>query len=237
MIERDLRSPESLPPAESMAIAMGFWLSEEIKSSMAGTNAYLDNMDTFIADGRAKATSHYGRLGLWTDQFAKDPTDMQAITMQIFGVQTGLSGAFRTQCYILAKSPGDYAHRRMNGPLGINIGEEVNDKLTMRFGMLPSETDLQLPSVNPTELAAKTKEVNMLRLSVHGKISDNPRHKEGMRAVSHSIRLVRLQKQWLRLGVDYMLHAAHINDGRLDKLEFLEPLPITVAKPYKPFAR
>lgn len=237
MIERSPKSPELLPPSESIAGATKFWLSEEIKSSMSGSNAYLDNMETFIADGHAKVINHFGRLELWTELFAKYPTDNQAITRQLFGVQTGLSGAFRTQCYISAKETEDYTNKRTARPLGVNIEEIVHNRLIERFSSLPNNDDLILPTITAGELVTQTKEVNRFRLETLSALHDDPRHKQGLRVLFYHMRLSRLQQRWLELGVDYTLHAAFVNGGTLDKIEFLEPLPITKAQPYRPFDR
>lgn len=235
-----LRQP--INPAHAITGAVTDWLAQEIKSSMEGSNSYLDEMGSFIETTDAKKRGHYDRLEAWTGQFEKDPADMAAIEKQMYGVLTGLSGAFRTQCYVLAKGDGEgYARRRTGwhyGPLGINISETVSGRLEAQFGEEPDTKSLGVETIDVDNLAQQTKDVNELRYDTVTRFCADHKRTQGLlRPLGHFARLAALQRDWLELGTDYIAYGAQLNNGSLEKVTFLEPKPITAAGSYGPFAK
>lgn len=154
----------------------------------------------------------------------------------------GISGAFRTQSYILGRDEDNYMRRRAEwhyGPLGVDVDEITQERLSERFdGTLPTLADLKRQTINPEDLADETHRVNELRIESMEQFGKDPNRKNG---VLHQLRyftsMTRLQREWLRLGVDYILHAAQVQDGQLDNVTFLEPNTVNLAQPYHPFRK
>lgn len=234
-------TPETLKPVESISTVIRTWLAQEIENSYYNSNAYLNGMDTFQTYGSAKNEGHFDRLENWTNQFEKDPTDQEILTRILFGIHMGLSGTFRTQCWIASQGERDYNIRRRSGhvhygPLGVSINQQVSERLVYQFGRLPTSQDLAVPKVFPEDLIKQTREVNRLRLDTHARIHDDPQPKEHLlRRFMYFMQLARLQQSWLDLGTDYITYNAHLNNGDLSKITFLEPTTISDARPYKPF--
>lgn len=241
-----VRDRTELQPHEAIAQVFHDWLVAEVESSSQNQNAILDDWASFHAAlqmpfsdnanvSARKADSHYSRLRLWTDEFAKGHVDDSSIAHQIYGTLTGMSGAFRTQCNTFASNQNQYTTRRQNGePLGINISVQVQKRLVERFGKLPDQQDLAYKANSLGELVELTHTTNESRLEIIKQLYDG-KPLLGLRKVVALMRLMRNQREWLDLGVDYVIYAAQKNDGDLTKVPFMQPLPITHAEVEYPF--
>jgi hypothetical protein len=228
---------EQLSKANAIAGAIENWLSEEIVTSSEGENAFLDNWDTFLQDGLAKANSHFDRLKIRTDSlFDSESVEDEVVAMQIYDTQSGMSGAFRTQCYILAADHEDYFRRRLgSSPLNVDIKSSINEMVSQKPGNQPSTSrDYQL-KINKADLLTATHSTNMLRLKTMEKISKDKNPKFGTKKAINALLLTQLQQEWLNLSTDYILYAAQLHDGDLSSVPFFEPKPINKARIYYPF--
>jgi hypothetical protein len=234
---------ETMPPHETIAAVMHGWLAEEIRNSGSedNKNKELDKWDTFMQNGMAKAKSHYNRLRLRTDNFYSLESADEFIALQIFDTQMGVSGAFRTQCRVMADDHPDYLARRYGTypyeptSSGINIGAQINERLYWHFGRMPSEGDFRMARVLPETLIAATNATNNLRLTTMERIAqdldvDTPQNK-----VKHETRLKRLQETWVGLAVDYIVYAAQQRGGSLARVPMKEPKSITDGEFFYPF--
>jgi hypothetical protein len=233
---------ETMPPHEAIAAVMHGWLAEEIRGSKENKdrknkNSVLDDWDTFIQNGLAKAKNHYDRLKLRTSQFQAMESYDKFIALQIFDTQMGMSGAFRTQCRVMAVDHQDYLAKRYgNSPLKIDIGKQINKRLDRHFGRMPSAEDLRMARVLPETLISQTHATNQLRLSTIEKISRDEDFDLPLNKVNYSTRLERLQNAWMNLGVDYIVYAAQQRGGDLASVPMMQPKSITDAEIYYPFA-
>lgn len=242
---------ENAPPiAEqpSFVIATAFtgWLDAEVRNSGEGGNAILNDYPGFVEAlsldyfdnsnvPAGKSRSHYDRLKLWTEEtFPGHSSDDEVIARQLFGVLMGLSGAFRTQCLLISSSQNSYMNYR-NGPnpLGLDVKGQVQQRLQQRFGKQPDLNDLKKPVVTETELIEDTHITNGLRRQTEQELFSQKRMFT-MRKVLNASRLLHVRREWLNLGVDYMLFAAQTRNGDLAQVPFLEPKTITAAKLVKP---
>jgi hypothetical protein len=228
---------ETMPPHEAISAVMHGWLAEEIRSSGEGKNAVLDDWDTFIQSGVAKAKSHYDRLWSRTSQFQALKSRDKFIALQIFDAQMGMSGAFRTNCRVMALDQADYLAKRYgNSPLGIDIGKQIDERLYRHFGRIPSSEDLRMARVLPETLISSTHDTNQLRLSTIQRISQAEDIDSPAKKINSSSRLIRLQERWMDLAVDYVVFAAQQRGGDLAAVPMIEPKSITDAAVYYPFA-
>ncbi len=218
---------EQDPSATMIAHALEGWLVMEVANSNENGNAYLNGQADFVTNGKAKNFSHVSRLDNFTGLFSQYPNDHNVIAKQLFCIQMGISGAFRTQCFILAKSAEDYMMRRAIGydPLG-DVSAVVTDQLAIR--PLGSQTDIE-------DLVKNTRQINEQRFKILQAVYDDPKRSQGLHAIFHHLRLSRLQESFLRLGVDYIIHAAETSGGTFESVTFLEPKTIAKARPYQPF--
>lgn len=233
-------NPELLP-AERIGAAMDWWLREEIKNSNAAgsRNVYLNDYGTFFETGSAKAISHTDRVIVATKMFeGKHVRDLRTIALQLFHVMMGLSAAYRTDCYLMSNDAEDYMKRRASigtDPLSIPLQSTVSKRLSLIFDSSPSEDDLAIPRISTDEMREKTFAVNQLRSTVHGAIHSDADYKAEGHRFGHHRRLRNLQRDWLNLGVDYVVHAAEVGGGKLEPVIFREPKTITEAREFHPF--
>lgn len=208
-----------MSPAEVITEGVEDWLLEEVESSRTGRNSVLDKHQPNLVDIR-KVEGHYNRLTAWTEQFAKESANDYLTARQLFAAQMHLSGLFRMQCQILARSQEEYEKRRFGSyPLGINVSKHVNDILTERFGKFPVSSDLSQETVRLEQLVSATTELNDRNYSDLNKMSSYTRP----RKAGTIIKLQRMQREWLNLSTDYILYAAQIRGGNLSTVPFLEP--------------
>lgn len=226
-------------PAESITRVMNDWLSMEIMNSGVNRNSYLNEAVGFAENGLAKNQAHFNRLEEFTETFATYPDNPDAIRNQLFCVQMGLSGTFRTQCFILAKSADDYMERRNKGNFDAlsDVDTAVTDHIVDRYGKPLTSSDLPNVSVDVDDLITDTTRVNSFRYEALKRMYEDPTRNQGHKALFNTLRLSRLQKLWMGLAVDYILYAAQLDDGHFDNILFLEPKTITEARPFKPFQK
>lgn len=228
-------------PSAAITEAMAGWLSAEVLNSLYNQNAVLNNPDDFLKNSEAKTQAHFNRLEEWTNLFDSYPTDTEIISRQLFAVQMGLSGAFRLRCFVRSNNPKQYMYERGSRPLSINISDEVEAHLKDRFGFAPTSEDLITQTVDADQLIRDTRAVNALRLHVCQEVHEDSKlwqdagRPRVLRRLGYIARLSDLQKEWLKLGTDYVLHAAYINSDGLQGVAFLEPKTTTDAGLYKPF--
>jgi len=121
----------------SRTISGGFyrWLAEEVRSSNIEVNTYLANFEEarrrlclgYDNDKNwtaSKDRSHLGRLPLWWEAYAEDPSNDYQSARILFAPLMFVSGAYRNQCYIQAQNEAEYNERRSKA-IGISLQRTV----------------------------------------------------------------------------------------------------------------
>jgi hypothetical protein len=217
------RTPEH-EPATAITAALLEWQQAEIEASMStmNRNSVLDNWNDFYAglsmdfnDDKNKSTrkaiDHADRLRSFTLQAELYPdfvNDDVYLARQLFCAQIFLSGAFRKQCFLQATDAEDYKSRRLhNGPLGIDLSETVEQRLSEYQSeyVMPEYTYGTSAWARLSEHTLRSNETSleMMKL-VHG-ISRRDAGKEDSPA---TVLLKTGQSMWARLAVDYIVFAA-----------------------------
>ena len=242
-----LKSPET-PPNEAIANVFHDWLAEEIANSRSNNNSYLNDYEGYAASqglayddpsnlNTVKGLAHYNRLRMRTVFMEDEPVSDKLLALQIFDCTITLSGLYRLQCATRALSQEHYMSWRYGqGPLGVNIQKQVNQRLLDRYERLPGTQDLRNKVISVEELMDATNEANEQRLEALKYLFDGKKI-FGMRKVLYAARLANEQKAWLDLGVDHVIFAAQQKDGTLEEVAMLEPKSITDAGVYYPFRK
>lgn len=233
---------------EKIATVFDRWLDAEVVNSYSNGNAVLNDYSGFEKSltlsyqdpanvDAGKARSHYDRLTLWTDEgFANNDKSDQAHARQMFAVMMGLSGAFRMQCFVASLNQEGYMSRRyIDGSLGLDMDEQVQQALHKRFGRFPQASDLKSAVVDKKELIDSTHRVNKLRDATSADLFTG-RKLSTIQRPHQALKWLQLRQNWVDLGVDYALYGAQMRDGDLSMVPMLEPRTIAEARLIYPFA-
>jgi hypothetical protein len=214
----------------------------ELKNARASLYLGYDNPSNSIAN---KSQGHLTRLRTsWWEGYTMslDPDfdnhyqrDFQAAKL-IFAGLMEVSGTYRDQCYVQARSQEDYQQLR-NGAIGIDINQVVLERVERR---LPADGDLGMSLLELSDLDF-SREVSMDigGLAVKMFCDRAERRLDFNKRRSESVRLMKIaQKHWLNFVVDGVLYTAKRHDGVLAAVPFLEPISITdqSGKLYYPLA-
>lgn len=222
------------------------WLQAEIIDSDVGRNRVLSEFDRHIdkffmdfdaSDNQAsrKTRSHNrrmtGLLELYKDRSFRGYDEVIA-KMGHHGLMM-VSGAFRTESYLMARSADEYmGYRHTHGPAGVDITGAVREGVMNISG----EGDAALDAV-----LAMAEDANGHNLAVHRSVwewvHDQDSQSLPLAALDSPpvVAMQEVQRGWLGVVAAHTVVAAELR-GDLARVPFYEPRSITDAGMYFPFA-
>ncbi len=221
---------------EVVSGAIHSWLLDEVASSSADRNQYLDDYVSWreqikyrYDDPRnltvAKNQAHLDRLPVWWQAYEIDPLQDEACAKISFAGLMFISGAFRNQSRFQARDAEDYQTRRKAG-IGIDIESAVSTRLhthlprTANFAnaKITMETlnNRRKQSERVTELAVKA----ICARAVYG-YDVGQEHSRSVNEVKQD------QYAWVTFVADCITLAAKQRRGELVAVPFLHPINIS----------
>ena len=221
--------------AEAIADTVELWLADEILDADTGHNAILSEFIERKADLQkpydddtnfcaAKARSHYNRLGIMAEDWARlgaEGNDVAGSKYLFLGLMM-ISGNYRQQRLIEAKSADEYLEKRYARPIGINIGAEVKRGLVVHEPVLGLASDERLSA--GIELVRRSNELNML---THRGFYNRPEQLAHAGDDYASELFVNMQKLWVVTTAIQVVIAASFRDGDFSRVAFPQPRSIT----------
>ena len=234
--------PHEAEPSVAMTGATREWLADDyvlsIRAGRAGEDVLYNRPNQFRLDLQSKILGEYGNLEWLTAQFEVNSNDADQTSLQLFKVQRGLSRAFQLWSRMRCPSYNHYRDRRRNVALPFNPQAEIESQLVKKLGNYSTTHEGLQVKMDPEQLAESTRRVNHIGLYTNKKVFEDSKlwQEDGLlrpgRRLGHLVRLSALQKEWLRLSIDYTLYSANLNGG-LEEVTFINPA--SQISTYKPF--
>ncbi|MGH7157168.1 MAG: hypothetical protein ACREGG_03610 [Candidatus Saccharimonadales bacterium] len=176
-----------------------------------------------------KLNSHISRLEGWLRDYSEvspEDKDFDTFASRItFGGLMQISGSYRDQCYIEAKSAEEYLERRQR-VTGINLTNAIRNRLSDRLG---DSVDFANVQIDIEELSRSFRKVSDLGTrAVKAMCSRAVIGYDFGQPDSRSAReMMVAQSHWLDYTVDSILVTAKLKQGDLGAVPFWEPISIT----------
>jgi hypothetical protein len=225
----------------AVSSGIDWWLREEVKESHQGRNRFLDDFDGMRASyltgsegydmDVAKATGHYDRFRVLAESVrptdSPDENDKYKIGKVIHHALMFVSGGFRMQAFLQARSQTEYEHNRydrvdeFNGATSVDLPQAVG-RLLLESDGITAFNDLKEYNLQHSD------DIYKRRLEMYAWFSRNPeRAEDALASQDLPIEIaLETQQHGLAIAVGQIAFFGR-RLGGVEAVPFLEPKSIS----------